>query len=515
MKRIIFLLLCGIFPLFAIAQSSRPVRGVVFDADGVPMAGATLAAVGSNEMGVSKVDGTFEMMVSPYTKYIKATKEGFVSVQAEVDGSYLVFKLLVDKKYLENKAKAEEAARLAAEAKTKAEEEARLAEEKRLAAEKAAAEKAEQERIAAEARARLAEEKRIAAEKLAAEKAEAARLAAEEKARIAEEKRIAAEKAAEEKRIAAEKIAAEKARLAEEKRRLEEEKRLAAEKAAAEKAERERLAAEERARIAAEQARLAEMYQSRQVASGQNGLNSAEIMRAEAERKAALEQAERERIAEEKRLAAERAAAEKQARAEARIAAAKPWKEAKLKGYRSYVEASFAIDYNLMPAYAIHYIGGYQINNFAYIGVGAGLNIDGNESRADKQLENKELTTTMKTADEDLALNMLNVPIFLHLRVNFMDSRCTPFFALSAGYRWSTNRKLVMPFQRDIYYATSGLFATPQIGVDFRVNKRSSVYLSAGFNVEQRPFLTEYSATSIKYKNGLMCGVKLTLGFTF
>ena len=47
------------------------------------------------------------------------------------------------------------------------------------------------------------------------------------------------------------------------------------------------------------------------------------------------------------------------------------------------------------------------------------------------------------------------------------------------------------------------------------MNKRSSVYLSAGFNVEQKPFLTEYSATSIKYKSGLMYGAKLTLGFTF
>ena len=148
MKRIVLVLLCAVLPMVVFAQATRPVRGVVFDKQGIPMADVELTAIGSSESTVSKADGTFEMMVSPYTKFIKATKEGFLSVQAEVDGSYLVFKLAVDKKYLENKAKAEEEARLAAEAKAKAEEEARIAEEKRLAAEKLAAEKAEQERLA-------------------------------------------------------------------------------------------------------------------------------------------------------------------------------------------------------------------------------------------------------------------------------------------------------------------------------------------------------------------------------
>ena len=122
MKRIVLILLCTVFPLMVVAQATRPVRGVVFDVQGIPMADATLTAVGSAESTTSKGDGTFEMMVSPYTKFIEAKKEGFISAQAEVDGSYLVFKLAVDKKYLENKAKAEEEARLAELAKAKAEE---------------------------------------------------------------------------------------------------------------------------------------------------------------------------------------------------------------------------------------------------------------------------------------------------------------------------------------------------------------------------------------------------------
>jgi hypothetical protein len=109
----------------------------------------------------------------------------------------------------------------------------REAEQERLRAEeKAAAARAEAERLAAEhAAAERAEAERLAAERAAAERAEAERLAAE---------RAAAERA-EAERVAAERAAAERA----------EAERLAAERAAAERAEAERLAAE---RAAAERA---------------------------------------------------------------------------------------------------------------------------------------------------------------------------------------------------------------------------------------------------------------------
>ena len=131
---------------------------------------------------------------------------------------------------MEEKRKAEEAARLAEE-KRKAEEAARLAEEKRKAEE--AARLAEANRKAEEA-ARLAEEKRKA----------------EEAARLAEEKRKAEEAA----RLAEEKRKQEEARLAEEKRKMEEAARLAEEKRKA--GEVARLA--EANRKAEEAARLAE-----------------------------------------------------------------------------------------------------------------------------------------------------------------------------------------------------------------------------------------------------------------
>ena len=149
---------------------NRIVKGVVFDADGLPLAGVTVSDENSTTSTQSLDGGQFEMSVSPYTKYVVATAEGYLTARAEIDGSYLVLTLKVDKKYKENKLKAEKEARLVAEkealAKAKAKEEARIAAEKE-----------------ALAKAKAEEEARIAAEKEAKAKAKA-----EEKARLAAEK---------------------------------------------------------------------------------------------------------------------------------------------------------------------------------------------------------------------------------------------------------------------------------------------------------------------------------------
>ena len=509
MKRIAIIFLCVLSSLMAMAQGTRPVRGVVFDANGVPMQGATLTPVGTVGSATSSADGTFEMMVSPYTKFVEATKEGFITARAEVDGSYLVFRLAEDKKYLENKAKAEEEARLAAEAKAKADEEARLAEEKRLAAEKAAAEKAEQARIAAEEKARIAEEKRVAAEKSAAEKAEQARLAAEEKARIAEEKRIAAEKAAAEKAEAARLAAEEKARLAAEKKRIEEEKRLAAEKAAAEQAERERLAAEESARLAEQQ---------RMVQANNNSEQAQVLAREMAAKKAEEEriaEAEKARIAEEKRIAAEKAAVQKQKKLEARNAYIEKWQSATLKGYRSYVEAGFMLDSELTPAYTVSYIGGYQINNCLFVGAGTGLYIDGYEGGRYAEWRNDGV-------EERLPLNMINIPVFAYFRANFANRRLTPFFALAAGYRLSTKRNIDMPWDQTDTYSTIGCIINPQIGLNFRITPKYSAYIAVGGNMQEYPRLNsdqggtdENGYYQINYSAIPYFGFDLRVGFTF
>ena len=184
--------LCAVLSHMAVAQSGRFVNGVVFDENDSPMAGVKVVAKGGAEQVVTGPDGQFKMTVSAYTKYLEAYAEGYLTQSAEIDGSYIVFRMKIDKKYAERKAAEEKAATEAAEAKAKAEEEARIAAEKAAEAKRVAEEKAAASKAKAEEQARIEAEKKAEAERIAAQKAAEAK-------RIAEEKAAAAKAKAEEK----------------------------------------------------------------------------------------------------------------------------------------------------------------------------------------------------------------------------------------------------------------------------------------------------------------------------
>ena len=186
------LVLCAVLSHMAVAQSGRFVNGVVFDENDSPMAGVKVVAKGGAEQVVTGPDGQFKMTVSAYTKYLEAYAEGYLMQSAEIDGSYIIFRMKIDKKYAEQKAAEEKAAAEAAAAKAKAEEEARIAAEKAAEAKRVAEEKAAASKAKAEEQARIEAEKKAEAERIAAQKA------AEVK-RIAEEKAAAAKVKAEEK----------------------------------------------------------------------------------------------------------------------------------------------------------------------------------------------------------------------------------------------------------------------------------------------------------------------------
>ena len=487
MKRFLLLVLCVLATFAGFAQSERVVRGVVMDANDAPLVDATVKAVGSSEIIKSGPGGMFTMTVSPFVKFIEASFEGYVTMQGEIDGSYLIFRLKEDKKYWDNKAKAE------AE-KAKAEEAARIAEEKRLAAEKAAAEKAAAEKAKADEAARIAEEKRLAAEKAKAEKAAAEKAKAEETARIAEQKRLAAEKAKAEK-AAAEKAKAEAAaRLAEQKRleqeRIAEEKRLAAEKAKAEKAAAEKAKAEAAARLA-EQKRL-----------------------------------EQERIAEEKRIAAEKAKAAKVVTEKANVdetariseetnvirskhSSPKRAKAVELrperKGYASYLETTYSLTISEMHDWiGMNYIGGYQFNDKLFLGLGVGANI----ADSDEKLK------PIKKGQLPKIVSYYSFPAFVHFRYNFLNRICSPLFALSVGVRYAPSQDF--PFELGVVnYDSFGVMAHPQIGLNFRIARRSSIYIAAGYECYTAPVCIENTGYSATFEPGLYSNITFSLGVNF
>lgn len=125
------------------AQSTRLVKGVVLDSDNNPLSGATVSDA-YNSIVVDKT-GKFELSVDMNTRYIKACLVGYEEQTMEIDGSYLIFNLNMDKKYASERAKAEK------EAANKA----KLEEQQRLETEKQAAKEAES-KAKVEEKARLA-----------------------------------------------------------------------------------------------------------------------------------------------------------------------------------------------------------------------------------------------------------------------------------------------------------------------------------------------------------------------
>lgn len=125
------------------AQSTRLVKGVVLDSDNNPLSGATVSDA-YNSIVVDKT-GKFELSVDMNTRYIKACLVGYEEQTMEIDGSFLIFNLNIDKKYASEIAKAEK------EAANKA----KLEEQQRLEAEKQAAKEAES-KAKVEEKARLA-----------------------------------------------------------------------------------------------------------------------------------------------------------------------------------------------------------------------------------------------------------------------------------------------------------------------------------------------------------------------
>ena len=127
MKRFILSVICVMVATAAIAQNERVIKGSVYNENREPIAGATIQARGNNSE--TKSDGSFMITVPSNTIEITASAEGYLPLTLEVDGSYMVFDLEVDKKYRAAREKERQAAEKAAAAKAKRELKAQIAEE--------------------------------------------------------------------------------------------------------------------------------------------------------------------------------------------------------------------------------------------------------------------------------------------------------------------------------------------------------------------------------------------------
>ena len=124
--------------------------------------------------------------------------------------------------------------------------------------------------------------------------------------------------------------------------------------------------------------------------------------------------------------------------------------------------------------FGLEYIGGIRFSNLFFLGAGIGLNF---HSFSDDFV----LDTTSdwdRYISGNCPENLVSVPLYLHTRLYFTHTRCQPFFALSVGGQ-ITGLKTAKGYD-EIYYNPSCFMITPQLGVNYQLNDKASMYLTAG-----------------------------------
>lgn len=255
-------------------------------------------------------------------------------------------------------------------------------------------------------------------------------------------------------------------------------------------AERERRQAEERAKAAERERQRAE-EELRQKVEAEVEAQADRLERMNDNRRAA----EEAKIADRLRLAS-LTKAERRAEIKAQC-------ELPRRGYLSHVDLSCLFVENDCLA-TLGYIGGYQFNNKLFLGLGASAGVSLKEDDVELRKGEGRL----------LPRGRLTVPFYLHLRYNILNRRLSPFVALSAGGYFSSLRRMYLELD-DYRYGSVSYMINPQVGVNYRLSPKRSIYFAVGANL--------YNALSCASNNGLWptmdwtlrCGVDFHLGISF
>lgn len=215
-------------------------------------------------------------------------------------------------------------------------------------------------------------------------------------------------------------------------------------------------------------------------------LREAELKaREEAERKA-IEMAQAEEAA---RLAAER----------------KKLYAKQVTGYSSIVNLSYTTVKIGHDYLGLDYIGGYRFNNKHFLGIGAGIRY---------AFDAERMTMTDLSMGASLPGNNYVVPVFVYYRYNFLNGRFSPFLGLSAGANLSTRAVLHLELC-DVKYTTIGGFLDPQVGINYRITPKSSLYLSIGFNLYTMSKCIGNTGYSATFQHSLYYGIDFHIGVAF
>ena len=192
-------------------------------------------------------------------------------------------------------------------------------------------------------------------------------------------------------------------------------------------------------------------------------------------------------------------------------------------GYFSMVNMGFTPDlrnggtpHGSSFAYAgLTYIGGYQINKRHYIGVGVGVEIDPYFESVILWYED-----LCNWGGFSLPGSNVQFPIYAYYRFNFLQRRLSPFIGCALGGILAKPVKARVEDNLHFYYSTCGVLVNPQLGIDFKMTPKSSVYFSIGCKLhnlaEYKGFYnTPVQPTLVVESHFPAMSLDINLGFTF
>ena len=159
-----------------------------------------------------------------------------------------------------------------------------------------------------------------------------------------------------------------------------------------------------------------------------------------------------------------------------------PEKRWKVKGFEPQVRVSFdeGIDKQANLKLGADFIASYRFNEFVRLGGGIGIDYLKLKFEESKTIGSKVYKAYYEEA--------LAIPVFANIKVDFMKTKVSPFFATDCGYSF------FVPFSKYAKDNKLGFFIRPSIGVEIRFRK-CSLSIDVAYKYQARDFenfLAEY-----------------------
>ena len=171
----------------------------------------------------------------------------------------------------------------------------------------------------------------------------------------------------------------------------------------------------------------------------------------------------------------------------------------------------------------LYYSLGGSFSDILFLGIGTGLvwNINGGMTESVQPDHNLGGSNSNYYPSLDIgALPMANfsIPAYLHLKVNMArEAKVAPYIALMGGAEFSPMIDTYEPTSNHrLEYNQLGVFGRISLGLNFRIGKKTSMYIGVGYRIDNRWGCHLEAGESYVYSERYYVhGFNANLGFVF